>query len=124
MAHYAFLDNSNIVTEVITGKNENDGDGNWETYYGNFRGKVCKRTSYNTLNNSHTLGGTPFRGNYAGIGFSYDSDNDVFIPPKPYSSWTLDTSIWNWTAPKDKPTDGLYEWNEDEQEWKSINLTE
>ena len=120
MAHYAFLDNSNIVTEVITGKNENDGDGNWETYYGNFRGKVCKRTSYNTLNNSHKLGGTPFRGNYAGIGFSYDSDNDVFIPPKPYSSWTLDTSIWSWTAPKDKPTDGLYEWNEDEQEWKKL----
>ena len=120
MAHYAFLDNENIVTEIIVGKNENEGDGNWENYYGNFRKKVCKRTSYNTKNNQHKLGGTPFRGNYAGINFSYDPVNDVFIPPKPYSSWTLDTSIWNWKAPKDKPTDGVYQWNEDEQEWKKL----
>jgi hypothetical protein len=120
MAHYAFLDNSNIVTEVITGKNENDGNGNWETYYANVRGKVCKRTSYNTINNSHVLGGTPFRGNYAGIGYLYDETNDVFIPPKPYPSWILDTNIWNWKAPTDIPTDGLYEWNEEKKEWIKI----
>ena len=117
MAHYAFLDNSNIVTEVIIGKNENDGDGNWETYYGNIRGKVCKRTSYNTLNNLHKEGGTPFRGNFAGINYTYDETNDVFISPKPYPSWILDTSIWNWKAPVEMPTDGLYVWNETTTSW-------
>ena len=122
MAHYTFLDNSNIVTEVITGKNENDGDGNWETYYGNIRGKVCKRTSYNTLNNSHKEGGTPFRGNFAGINYTYDEANDVFISPKPYASWILDTSIWNWKAPVEMPTDGLYEWNETTTSWDLVEI--
>tara|TARA_B100001063_G_C16497659_1_gene420487 strand:+ start:65 stop:442 length:378 start_codon:yes stop_codon:yes gene_type:complete len=124
MAHYAFLDNSNIVTEVITGKNESDGDGNWETYYGNIRGKVCKRTSYNTQNNTHLEGGTPFRGNFAGIHYTYDESNDVFIPPKPYDSWTLDTSIWSWVAPVDIPTNGVWDvthtWNETTKAWDLI----
>ena len=73
MGHYAFLDENNIVTEVITGKDENEvveGISDWETYYGEFRGQVCKRTSYNTYHNEHKLGGTPFRKNYAGIGVS------------------------------------------------------
>jgi hypothetical protein len=86
MAHYAFLNNSNIVTEVIVGVDENDlqpGVDDWEVWYGNFRGQVCKRTSYNTHGGVNTNGGTAFRKNYAGIGYSYDFSRDAFIPPKP-----------------------------------------
>ena len=74
MAHYAFLNDNNIVTEVIVGKDEDDnadlpeGFDSWEAWYGDYRGQTCKRTSYNTFGNSHTLDGTPYRGNYAGIG--------------------------------------------------------
>lgn len=74
MAHYAFLDDSNIVTEVITGRNENeviDGISDWETYYGKLRGQRCVRTSYNGN----------IRGVYAGIGYTYDEVNDVFVAP-------------------------------------------
>ncbi len=76
MAHYAFLNDNNIVTEVIVGKDESDTDtlpegfDSWEAWYADFRGQTCKRTSYNTVGNSHTLDGTPYRGNYAGIGFT------------------------------------------------------
>lgn len=82
MAHYAFLDENNIVTEVITGVEETELiEGlDPETWYGNFRGQVCKRTSYNTRNNEHAEGGVPFRKNYAGIGYYYDEDNDSFEP--------------------------------------------
>jgi hypothetical protein len=71
MAHYAFIDQNNIVTEVIVGKDETEGD--WETYYGNIRGQRCVRTSYNGN----------IRKNYAGIGYTYDETRDAFIPPKP-----------------------------------------
>jgi hypothetical protein len=83
VAHYAFLDENNIVTEVIVGKDEGEDGIDWEAYYGAFRGQVCKRTSYNTRGGVHTLGGTPLRKNYAGIGYTYDSERDAFIPPKP-----------------------------------------
>lgn len=75
MAHYAFLDENNIVTSVITGRNEDevvDGISNWEEYYGNFEGKNCKRTSYNTVNGIHIKEGTPFRGNFAEVGMYFD----------------------------------------------------
>jgi len=119
MAHYAFLNEENIVTEVITGIDEDNTDtlpegfASWEAWYADFRGQTCKRTSYNTFENSHLLGGTPFRGNYAGIGMTYDTDNDVFYLPQPYGSWTL-SSNWPWEAPIAYPTDGLYYyWDED-----------
>jgi len=86
MAHYAFLDENNIVTEVIVGRDEDevvDGISDWEAHYGEIRGQVCKRTSYNTLNGVHLYGGTPFRWNYAGIGYLYDPIRDAFIPPQP-----------------------------------------
>ena len=83
MAHYAFLDENNIVTEVIPGKDEGEDGIDWEQWYGNFRGQVCKRTSYNTFAGQHLNGGTPFRKNYAGIGYTYDPDRDAFIPPRP-----------------------------------------
>ena len=118
MAHYAFINENNIVTEVIVGKDEDDldtlpeGFADWEEWYGDFRGQTCKRTSYNTIANTHTGDGTPFRGNYAGIGFTYDTENDVFYPPQPYPSWTL-SADWVWEAPVAYPTDGQsYSWNE------------
>jgi hypothetical protein len=119
MAHYAFLDENNIVTEVITGKEE--GNFNWEQQYGSFRGQLCKRTSYNTYGGVHQLGGTPFRKNYAGIGFQYDQTRDAFIPPKPYNSWILNEQTCLWEAPIPMPQDNnKYNWNEINQNWDII----
>jgi len=98
MAHYAFLDEYNIVTEVIVGKDEGEDGIDWEKYYGDFRGQTCKRTSYNTYANTHKTGGIPYRGNYAGIGYYYDENLDVFIPPKPSETATLDTSTFTWVV--------------------------
>ena len=121
MAHYAFLDDNNIVTEVIVGKDEGDGT-DWEVEYGNFRGQTCKRTSYNTSGNAHSDSGTPFRGNYAGIGYTYDETNDVFYAPKPYNSWVLDETKWLWKAPVDYPSDGKdYTWNEETTSWDLVD---
>ncbi len=119
MAHYAFLDENNIVTEVILGKDEGNFD--WEQQYGAFRGQACKRTSYNTQGGVHLLGGTPLRKNYAGIGFTYDSARDAFIPPKPFPSWVLDEDSCLWNAPVTMPTDGKpYDWDETQQQWIEV----
>ncbi len=116
MAHYAFIDENYIVTEVIVGKDESNFD--WERHYGDIRGQLCKRTSYNTIGGVHTTGGTPFRKNYAGIGYIYDPSLDAFYPPKPYSSWILNTTSCLWEAPVIYPNDGnMYIWNEDELRW-------
>ena len=127
MAHYAFI-KDNIVTEVITGIDETetapDGYADWEEYYLTKRPgqDACKRTSYNTFANAHTLEGTAYRGNYAGIGHTYDSSNDVFYEPQPYSSWTLDNNDWQWKAPLSYPDDGeLYKW--DEEAYQADNST-
>jgi len=99
MAHYAFLDDDSIVTEVIVGKDEGEDGIDWEQYYGEFRGQVCKRTSYNTRAGVHISGGTPYRKNYAGIGYTYDPDRDAFIPPRPDGDgWVLDeqSCLWDW----------------------------
>jgi hypothetical protein len=112
MAHYAFLDENNIVTEVIVGRNEDevvDGISDWEAHYGEFRGQTCKRTSYN--NN--------IRGTYAGIGYSYNPEEDIFVTPQPYPSWIRNGSIWE--APTPMPTDGqMYRWVEDDLNWQVI----
>jgi len=110
MAHYAFLDENNIVTEVITGKDETELiDGlSPEEWYGNYRGQVCKRTSYN--NN--------IRKQYACIGFAYDADADVFVMPQPFSSWTLDSNH-DWQAPTEKP-DGDFYWDESLLSWLPV----
>ena len=102
MAHYAFLDDNNIVTQVIVGRDEDDlADGitSWEDYYGAFHGQTCLRTSYNTIGNQHRLGGTPFRGNYAGIGYTYDPDRDAFIPPEPDDAIGFDEETMSWIVP-------------------------
>jgi hypothetical protein len=120
MAHYAFLDENNIVTEVIVGIDEGEQDTDWEQHYGSFRGQTCKRTSYNTSGGVHSGGGTPFRKNYAGIGFAYDAARDAFIPPQPYPSWVLNDDTCLWDAPVPYPEDGeRYTWDEDQQQWVS-----
>jgi hypothetical protein len=118
MAHYAFLDTNNIVTEVIVGIDEGEQGIDWEQHYGAFRGQVCKRTSYNTQGGVHSNGGVPLRKNYAGIGFTYDAARDAFIPPQPYASWVLDEASCLWQAPVPMPEDGeQYQWDEAAGEW-------
>ena len=118
MAHYAFIDENNMVTEVIVGKDEGEDGIDWETHYGRFRGQTCRRTSYNTLGGSHSSGGAPFRKNYAGIGYTYDAARDAFIPPQPFPSWTLDEQSCLWNAPQPYPADGrLYTWDESGLAW-------
>lgn len=118
MAHYAFLDANNIVTEVIVGKDEGEDGVDWEQHYGEFRGQVCKRTSYNTHGGVHSAGGTPLRKNYAGIGYSYDAQRDAFIPPQPFASWLLDDDSCLWQPPIPMPDDGqLYQWDENAGDW-------
>lgn len=103
MAHYAFLNENNVVTRVIVGRDEDDlvdGVTDWETYYGEQAGQVCKRTSYNTSAGAHSEGGTPFRGNYAGIGDVYDETLDAFLPPKPSEDAILDEETYAWIVPE------------------------
>lgn len=79
------------------------------------------QTSYNTIGNKHTQGGTPLRGNYAGVGYTYDAANDVFYAPQPFPSWSLNTNTWLWEAPTPMPTDGkLYVWDEPNLAWKEV----
>jgi hypothetical protein len=113
MAHYAFLDDDNIVTEVIVGAEETEliDDKDPETWYGEFRGQRCVRTSYNGN----------IRKNYAGIGFTYDEERDAFIPPKPFASWILDEETCLWNAPVAYPEGELmYSWNEEAGDWGPV----
>tara|TARA_E500000318_G_scaffold108112_1_gene118379 strand:+ start:929 stop:1300 length:372 start_codon:yes stop_codon:yes gene_type:complete len=122
MAHYAFLNSENIVIDVIVGKDEGQGT-DWEVEYGNFRGLTCKRTSYNTYSGVHLNGGTPFRKNYAGIGFSYNEAIDGFVPPKPFDSWTINETTGLWEPPTEYPDDydeNIYEWDESTLTWNLI----
>ena len=121
MAHYALLNYNNVVTKVITGIDENSVDYNMELVYQDMFKQICKRTSYNTLGGIHKLGGTPYRKNYAGVGYTYDESKDAFIPPKPYESFTLNETSCLWEAPSTYPTDGeMYRWNEENQSWEQI----
>lgn len=88
MAHYAFLDQNNIVTEVIVGKDETDTSQDWEQFYGAIRNQVCKRTSYNSN----------IRKNYAGIGYTYDNQRDAFIPPRQESDTHFNEDTCRWVS--------------------------
>ena len=125
MAHYALLDENNIVTQVITGKDEG-GDTDWEIYYGNITGKTCKRTSYNSCAGTHPSGNhCCYRKNYAGIGYSYNQEKDAFVPPKPYNSWVLCEETCCWKAPIEQPeavSGVIYVWDEDIVNWKSVEI--
>jgi len=117
MAHYAFLDENNIVTEVIVGIDETEliEGKEPEVWYGQFRGQHCVRTSYNAN----------IRKNYAGIGYSYSDELDAFIPPKPFSSWVLNEETCQWQAPIPYPGDAenIYTWNEENQTWDLVQIT-
>ena len=125
MAHFAKLNEDNVVVQVIVVSNsdapdEAKGQAFLQNLYKNT--VTYKQTSYNTIAGEHKLGGTPFRKNYAAIGYTYDSTKDAFIPPKPYNSWTLDENTCQWEAPVEKPGgDNIYEWNEDTKSWDLVH---
>lgn len=113
MAHYALIDENNIVFNVITGIDENqviDGITDWEQYYGNLHNCKCVRTSYNSN----------IRGIFAGVGFRYDPIKDVFYPPAPFPSWILGEDM-KWHAPVEKPGENFI-WDESELSWKEVQV--
>jgi hypothetical protein len=121
MAHFAKLDQNNVVIFVTAGRDEDNGK---EAELSAKTGDVYKQTSYNTYGGVHKLGGTPFRKNYAGIGYTYDEGRDAFIAPKPYESWILneDTCLWNSPVPypEDVGTEEnpkTYSWDEATTSW-------
>ena len=114
MSHFAKVENG-IVTQVIVIEQDVLASGLW----GDPASWV--QTSYNTHGGQHTLGGTPLRKNYAGIGFTYDSVRDAFIAPQPFNSWLLNEDTCQWEAPTPMPVDGkLYTWDEETVAWKEI----
>ena len=122
MAYYAYLNDDSIVVTVTVGKDETELiDGlDSETYYAQGTPYTVKRTSYNTLGGVHSGGGVPFRFNYAGIGYTYDTARDAFIAPKPYPSWVFDESTCMWIAPVAKPSEGLWMWDEATVSWVAL----
>jgi hypothetical protein len=118
MAHYAFLDENNIVTQVIMGKDEDEllNGLTPEEWYSAFQGQNCIRTSINAASNG-------FRKNYAGIGYYFDEARDAFIPPKPYESWILNEETCQWEAPTAMPTeDGNWMWVEEDLNWQNFTV--
>ena len=114
MSHFAKVDNG-VVVQVIVAEPEF-----FDTFVDNSPGEWVQ-TSYNTYGGVHTLGGTPLRKNYAGIGFTYDAQRDAFIPPKPFPSWVLDEETCLWNAPVARPTDGKdYQWDEQTTNWIEV----
>lgn len=129
MAHFAKLDENNVVIFVTVGRDEDDGK---EAELSARTGDVYKQTSYNTLGGIHyQADSTPsldqskaLRKNFAGIGYTYDAQRDAFIPPKPFASWVLDEDTCLWNAPMPIPTDGQrYSWNEANQSWDIVAPT-
>jgi hypothetical protein len=117
MAHYAKVQNG-LVTQVIVAEAEF-----FDTFTDKSPGEWIQ-TSYNTRGGVHTLGGTPLRKNYAGIGYTYNTELDAFIPPKPHASWVLDEETCLWNAPIALPDDDKrYRWNEDTLSWIEIEST-
>jgi len=135
MAHFAQIDNNNIVTQVIVVADADtaDAQGNHMESIGiafcqRLIGGNWKQTSYNTLGGVHTNGGTPFRKNYAGLGYTYDAGRDAFIPPQPYASWVLNESSCLWNPPVAMPSDAgqgeppkMYNWNEETKAWDVVS---
>jgi hypothetical protein len=126
MAHYAFIDENNIVVDIIYGRDEDDlvdGIDSWETYYGSHRNMRCLRTSINMIGGVHLDGKEPFRYNYAIIGGYYDEEKDGFVSPQPplQSSWVVNPDTLVWEPPIPHPGDGLYyRWDEEMQMWDRL----
>ena len=152
MAHFAKLGANGKVIQVLTMDNDKmlNADGvedetvgqQWLEIHNNWPAQMWIQTSYNTLNNEHKLGGTPFRGNYAGIGYTWDEDNNIFWPKKPHASWVKNTTTASWKSPigdapeltaeqveQSTPADEntpathawMYEWNEENQSWDLVD---
>jgi len=120
MAHFAEVENG-IVTRVLVVPDEQQHRGQEYLATELGLGGTWIQTSYNTIAGTHTGGGTPLRGNYAGIGYTYDSEKDAFYAPKPFASWTLNNTTFVWEAPTPMPTDGkLYSWDEPTTSWKEV----
>ena len=118
MAHFAKLDENNVVVFVTVGRQEDDGK---EAELSLRTGEVYKQTSYNTHGGIHLLGGNPLRKNFASIGYTYDEDRDAFIAPKPFDSWVLDEETCRWEAPVPYPDDGvMYQWDEETTDWVAV----
>jgi hypothetical protein len=114
MSHFAKVLNNKVI-QVIVAEPEF-----FQTFIDTSPGEWIQ-TSYNTLGNRHLLGGTPLRGNFAGLGYTYDKENDVFYSPQPFPSWTLNQSTWLWEAPSPIPNDGnIYKWNEINLNWEIV----
>jgi hypothetical protein len=136
MAHYALVDENNVVVQVITGRNEDEiveEVSDWEAHYSEVTGYNAIQTSYNTLGGVHygvdedgnripSKDQTKaLRKNYAGIGYTYDEERDAFIPPKPFESWVLNEDSCLWESPVPYPTDGeRYVWDEESGAWVEV----
>jgi hypothetical protein len=119
MAHFAEIDENNIVTRVLVVNDADAADG--QNFLANTLdlGGTWIQTSYNTSGGVHANGGTPVRKNYAGIGYSYDAVRDAFIPPKPFASWLLNDATCLWDAPVAMPVEEgkMFTWNEETTSW-------
>jgi hypothetical protein len=132
MAYFAQLNEENLVTQVIGVANQEilneqgqESEQKGIDFCTNLLGGTWKQTSYNTQAGQHALGGTPFRKNYAGIGYTYDLQRDAFIEPKPYASWVLDETTCRWKAPVEKPVDDkIYTWDEATTSWVEVPVGE
>ena len=123
MAHFAEIDAEGTVLRVLVVADDQEGRGQEFLANDLGLGGTWKKTSYNTSGGVHSNGGTPYRKNYAGIGFKYDESKDAFIPPKPFASWTLDEGTCLWEAPVSYPGDGgIYTWNEDTTSWDEVTV--
>jgi len=113
MAHFAKVSNGKVINIIVAEPEF------FDTFIDSTPGEWIQ-TSYNTFRGQHKLGGTPLRGNYAGLGFTYDKEHDVFYESKPFPSWILNTNTWSWEPPVDMPTEGKYQWNESTTSWVVI----
>ena len=122
IAHWAEIDSDNIVTRVLVVADDKE-DGQKFLAEDLGLGGTWKRTSYNTMGGEHLLGGTPFRKNYAGVGFKFDAAKDAFIPPKPFASWALNATTCLWEAPTPMPVEEgkFFTWDEETTSWKEVN---
>ena len=122
ISHFAEIDENNIVTRVLVVGDDQEHRGQEFLADDLDLGGTWLKTSYNTQGGIHTLGGTPFRKNYAGIGYSYDAERDAFIPPKPYASWLLNEETCNWNAPVEMPVEEgkFFTWDEDSTSWVEL----
>lgn len=121
MAHFAEIDAEGTVLRVLVVADEQDNRGQEFLANDLGLGGTWKKTSYNTVGGVHSNGGTPFRKNYAGVGYKYDEAKDAFIPPKPFASWSLNEDTCLWESPVAYPNDGgMHIWNEETTSWDEV----